>query len=190
VEDHESLETGTVVSKLSDAVKAKVNNLLADGVVTTSVVVGSILLSGDQLLRVVQLSVGSGTDLVNHSRLKIEVHGSGHVLSSTSLREKGVEGVIATADGLIGRHLSIRLDSVLKAKQLPHSVSGLDTGLSDVKAKALSHCKVVGGKSAVIHLRELSIIYLDLPSLEGSIDLPSKPRFTSRERATLKTWFT
>jgi hypothetical protein len=58
VEDHESLKTGTVVGQLSHAVKHKVNNLLADGVVTTGIVIGSILLAGDQLLGVVQLSVG------------------------------------------------------------------------------------------------------------------------------------
>jgi len=143
VEDHKSLKTGTVISKLSDAVKAKVNNLLSDGVVTTGVIVGGILLSGDQLLRVVKLSVGSGTYFVNHSRLKIKVHGSGDVLSGTSLREKGIEGVITTTDGLVRRHLSIGLDSVLETKKLPGSVSGLDTGLSNVKAKALSHFEII-----------------------------------------------
>ena len=111
VEDHESLKTGTVISELSDAVKDKVNNLLSDGVVTTGVVIGGILLSRDELLGVIQLSVGSGTDLINHTRLKIEVHGTWHVLSSTSLGEEGVEGVIATTNGLVGRHLTIGLDS-------------------------------------------------------------------------------
>lgn len=33
----------------------------------------------------------------------------------TGLREEGVEGVIATADGLVRRHLTIGLDSVLEA---------------------------------------------------------------------------
>jgi hypothetical protein len=111
VEDHESLKTGTVISELSDAVKDKVNNLLSYGVVTTGVVIGGILLSRDELLGVIQLSVGSGTDLINHTRLKIEVHGTWHVLSSTSLGEEGVEGVIATTNGLVGRHLTIGLDS-------------------------------------------------------------------------------
>ena len=62
VEDHEALKTGTVVSKLADAVKDKVNNLLAHGVVATGVVVGGVLLAGDELLGVVQLTVGSGAD--------------------------------------------------------------------------------------------------------------------------------
>merc|ERR1719343_1606029 len=42
VEDEESLESGTVVGKLSDAVQDRVNNLLSNGVVTTGVVVGGI----------------------------------------------------------------------------------------------------------------------------------------------------
>jgi hypothetical protein len=107
--------------------------------VTTGVVVRGILLSRDKLLRVVKLSVGSGTNLINYSRLKIEVNSTGNVFSGTSLGEKGVEGVITTTNGLIGRHLTIRLDSVLKAKKLPCSVTDLATSLSKVKAKALSH---------------------------------------------------
>ena len=63
VEDHETLKAGAVVSKLADAVKDKINDLLAHGVVTTGVVVGGVFLAGDQLLGVVQLTVGAGTDL-------------------------------------------------------------------------------------------------------------------------------
>merc|ERR1719274_477302 len=109
VEDHEALKTGTVVSKLSDAVKDKINNLLANGVVTTGIVVGGILLAGDQLLGVEQLAVGAGADLVDDGGLQVDKDGTGDVLASTSLREEGVERVIATADGLVRRHLAIRL---------------------------------------------------------------------------------
>merc|ERR1719311_570337 len=80
VEDHEALKTSALVSELADAVKDEVNDLLSDGVVTTGVVVGSVLLTGDQLLRVVELTVGTGTDLVTHSGLKIDEHATGHVL--------------------------------------------------------------------------------------------------------------
>ena len=64
VEDEEALKTGALVSQFPDSVQDKVNNLLANGVVTTSVVVGSILFAGDQLLGVEQLTVGSGADLI------------------------------------------------------------------------------------------------------------------------------
>jgi hypothetical protein len=113
VENHETLKTSAVICKLSDTVKAKVNNLLTNGVVTTGVVVGGIFLSGDELLRMVKLSVGTSADLINHTRLKIKVHSTWYVFASTCLRKKGVEGVIATTDSLVGRHLTIGLDSVL-----------------------------------------------------------------------------
>ena len=64
MEEEESLETSALVSQLPCAVKDKVDDLFADGVVSTSVVVGSIFLAGDQLLGVEQLAVGASADLV------------------------------------------------------------------------------------------------------------------------------
>jgi len=139
VEDHESLKTSAVISELADAIKDKVNNLLADGVVTTGVVVGGVLLAGDDLLGMVQLTVGASADLVAHTGLKIDEHGTGDVLASASLGEEGVERIITASNGLVGGHLAVRLDAVLEAVKLPAGVSGLDTALSDVDRKALSH---------------------------------------------------
>jgi len=113
VEAKESLESGTVVGQLTDSVKDKVDNLLTDGVMSTGVVIGGIFLSGDDLLRVVKLSVGTRSDFVTDGWLKIDVDGSWDVLSGTSFREKGVEGIVSTSDSLVGWHLTIRLDSVL-----------------------------------------------------------------------------
>ena len=137
--DAACLQPGALVGQFADAVEHEVDDLLADGVVTTGIVVGSILLAGDDLLRVVQLAVSAGSDLVTHSGLKIDVHGTRNVLSSTSLREEGIERVIATADSLVGRHLTVRLDAVLQAVQLPTSISGLDTGLTNMNRKAFTH---------------------------------------------------
>ena len=115
----EALKTCAVVSKLADAVKNQVHNFLADGVVTTGVVVGSIFLACDQLLGVVQLTVGASADLVDHRRFQVDVHGTRHVLASTSLGEEGVESIVATTDGLVGRHLAVRLDTMFQAEQFP-----------------------------------------------------------------------
>ena len=52
MEDQESLETGALIGEFPDPVEDKVDNFLADGVVTSCVVVGSILLAGNQLLGV------------------------------------------------------------------------------------------------------------------------------------------
>ena len=119
VVDEEALETSAVVRELADAVEDQVHDLLADGVVTTGVVVGGVLLAGDELLRVVQLAVGASADLVDHGGLEVNVDGARHVLAGAGLREEGVEGVVATTDGLVRGHLAVRLDAVLEAEELP-----------------------------------------------------------------------
>jgi len=145
VEDEETLETSALIGELSDSVEAEINDLLTNGVVTTSEVVGGIFLTGDQLLGMEELSVGTGADFVNDGGLEIEEHGAGDVLTSTSLGEEGVESIIATTDSLIGGHLTVRLDSVLEAEKLPAGVTDLDTGLTDVDGNDFSHlvgCKL------------------------------------------------
>jgi len=139
VVDQEALETGTVVGKLSETIQAQVDDLLTDGVVTTGEVVRGILLTRDQLFRVEELTVGTGSDLIDNGGLQIDEDGTGNVLSGTSFGEKGVESVIATTDGLVGRHLPIRLDTVFQTEQLPACVTDLDTGLTDVDADGFSH---------------------------------------------------
>jgi hypothetical protein len=130
MEDHESLQTSAVVGKLADAVQYEVHDLLADSIVATGVVVGSILLTRDDLLRMVQLTISSSADLIAHSRLKIDKDTTRNVLTSTGLREERVEGVITTTDGLVGRHLTIRLNTVLEAVQLPATITSLHTSLT------------------------------------------------------------
>ena len=50
--------------QFASPVQHQVNDLLADGVVATGVVVGSVLLPSDQLLRVEELAVGSCAHLI------------------------------------------------------------------------------------------------------------------------------
>ena len=139
VENHETLETSTVVSELSDTVEAKVNDFLTNGVVASGEVVGSIFLTGDQLLGVEQLAVGSGSDFIDHSGFKIEEHAAGHVLAGTSFGEESVESIITSTDSLIGRHLTIGLDTVFEAEELPAGVTDLDTSLTNVNVDNFSH---------------------------------------------------
>lgn len=67
----------------------------------------------------VQLTVSASADLVHHGGLEIDHDAAGHMLASTSLGEEGVEGIITATDGLIGGHLTIRLDTMLQAE--PHN---------------------------------------------------------------------
>jgi len=132
VEDEETLETSALIGELSDSVEAEIDDLTSDGVVTSGEVVGGILLSGDELLGVEELSVGSGSHLIDNGGLEIEEDSAGDVLAGTSLGEEGVESIVATTDGLVGRHLTVWLDTVLEAEELPAGVTDLDTSLSDV----------------------------------------------------------
>ena len=132
VEHKESLESSALVGKLSDSVEAEIDDLLTNGVVSSGEVVGGILLSGDELLWVEELSVGSGSDLIDNGWLEIEEDASWDVLSSSGLGEEGVESIITTTDGFVGWHLTIWLDTVLEAEELPAGVTDLDTSLSDV----------------------------------------------------------
>jgi len=139
VEDEETLETSALIGKLSDSVEAEINDFLTNGVMSSGEVVGSIFFTGDELLWMEELSVGSGSDLIDNGWLEIEEDSSWDVLTGTSLGEEGVESVITTTDGFVGWHLTVRLDSVLEAEKLPAGVTDLDTALTDVDGNNFSH---------------------------------------------------
>ena len=79
-----------------------------------------------------QLSVCSGSDFIDDSWFKVKEDSSWYMLASTCLGEESVEGIITTSDGFVGWHLTIWLDTVLEAEELPAGVTNLDTGLTDV----------------------------------------------------------
>ena len=147
------MEARAGVDKLPDPVEHQVDDLLADGVVTPSIVVGGVLLACHQLLRVEELAVRSSSDFVDHRWLEVNEDSPRDVLASswkissnawnisgkpTSLREEGVEGVVSTTDSLIGGHLAIGLDSMFEAVELPAGVAHLATCLTHVHADTLT----------------------------------------------------
>ena len=139
VEDEETLETSALIGELSDSVEAEINDFFTNGVMSSGEVVGSVFFTGDELLWMEELSVGSGSDLIDDGWLEIEEDGSWDVFTSTSLGEEGVEGIVTTTDRFIGWHLTIWLNSVLEAEELPTGVTDLDTGLTDVNGNDFSH---------------------------------------------------
>jgi hypothetical protein len=58
MEDKETSEASALVRQLSDVVQNQLHNFLADSVVTSDIVVSSIFLPSDKLLRVEQLAAG------------------------------------------------------------------------------------------------------------------------------------
>lgn len=81
MEDQETLETRAVVGNAADLVHDLINQLLANSVVTTSVVVRGILLSSNHQLGVEQAAVGAGADLIDDVGLEIAVDGTGNIFS-------------------------------------------------------------------------------------------------------------
>ena len=140
LEDKETLETSALIGELSDSIEAEIDDLFTDGIMSSGEVVGSIFFTGDELLWMEELSVGSGSDLIDNGWLEIEEDGSWDVFTSTSLGEEGVEGIVTTTDRFIRWHLTVRLDSVLEAEKFPAGVTDLDTGLTDVDRNDFSHC--------------------------------------------------
>ena len=74
-----NLEAGALVCHPPDPIHRHLDLLLPDGVVTSCIVVGDILLAGDQLLGVEQLAIGSSPNLIYkilrvHSRLSVDPH--------------------------------------------------------------------------------------------------------------------
>ena len=58
------------------------------------------------------------------------------MFASSSLTEESVEGVVSSSDGLVAGHLTVRLDAVLQAVQLPAGIAHLDTGLTNMDRDA------------------------------------------------------
>jgi hypothetical protein len=73
------------------------------------------------------------------------------VLPSARLTEESVESVVTATDGLVARHLPIRLDSMLEAEELPACIANLDAGLSNVDAKGFAHGSwLEGGRGGLL----------------------------------------
>ncbi len=76
--------------------------------------------------------------LTNYSGLQVYKYSPGDVFASACLTEKCVEGVIASSNGLVTRHLAIRLDAMFQTVQLPACIANLDTSLSQMDRNTLT----------------------------------------------------
>jgi hypothetical protein len=83
------------------------------------------------LLGVEQVLVLSGSHLIDHIGLEIDVDGSGHVLAGASLGEEGGESLLPGSRLSVGVEVSIGLDTVFQAVKFPARVTNLATGLTD-----------------------------------------------------------
>jgi hypothetical protein len=141
VEDKEALEGVAVVSHTANAVHDIVDHLLANGVVATSIVIGSIFLAADQQLGVEELAVTTSSDLVNGRGVEIDKDGARNMLAAARLGEEGLEGASLTNIASIGVGTTIGAEAVLEEVELPSRVTELGTSLAQVEVKNLAlHC--------------------------------------------------
>ena len=85
-----------------------------------------------EIVLIIALSYGLTAELyglTDYSGLQVDEDAARHVLAGPSLAEEGVEGVIPASDGLVAGHLTVGLDAVLQAVQLPAGVAHLHAGL-------------------------------------------------------------
>lgn len=84
MEKQEPLKTCALVSQSLNSVQNKVNNLLANGVVTTGIVSGSIFIDCDELLRVEELAASSA-NFISNCGFQVYEHCPGHLLANNGL---------------------------------------------------------------------------------------------------------
>jgi len=139
VEDEEALKAVAVFGKFPDFIQDGIDMFLAYSVVAAGVVVGSILLAGDELIRMEELGIFANFDVIYDGGLQIEVDATRHVFAASCLAEEGVEG-----KGLVGvlsgfREGSVGVDTVLEAVEFPAGGTDLNTSLANMERDNFTH---------------------------------------------------
>jgi hypothetical protein len=75
-----------------------------------------------------ELAVRAGAHLVDTRWLEVDKNATRDVLAGARFGKKCIECVVTTSDRLVGRHLPVRLNAMLKAVQFPACVAHLTKG--------------------------------------------------------------
>jgi hypothetical protein len=75
----------------TNLIQSTIQNLFADSVMSTGIVVGGILLTADQEFGMEELAVVTGTDFVDGRRIEIDKDGTGHIFTTACLCEDSIE---------------------------------------------------------------------------------------------------
>jgi len=124
----EPLKRITIVCQLSDPIQSQLDEVFSNRVIASREVIRSVLLAWNHLRRVEQFTICSGSHLVDHSWLQIEVNWSGHIPSCLSLWEESAKSLVVGRDG----HYSVCWYSMLKTEEFPAGISKLYSSLPDV----------------------------------------------------------
>jgi len=86
-----------------------------------------------------QLTISTGTNFVNHGWFQINEDAARNVFTSAGFRKKGVERIVATANGFIRGHLAVRLNAVFQAVKFPARIPDLNAGLANMDRNYFTH---------------------------------------------------
>ena len=119
-----SIQTNRVGSTyLADTIKAQIDDLFSNGIMTPGVVICSIFFTSDELFRMEQVVICSGSDFINNSWFQVDKDSTWNMFPSSSFGKECIKRVISRSDRRIIGHVTIGLDAVFKAIQLPAGVS-------------------------------------------------------------------
>ncbi len=79
-----------------------------------------------------ELTIFSGSNLIHYGGLEVNENGSRHMFPRPSLVEEGSVGGVITYLAVDGRDLTVGLNPVLKAVELPARGSHLNPGLPNM----------------------------------------------------------
>jgi hypothetical protein len=113
VEDQETLQGRAVVCDATNFVQDIINQLFANGVVTSSVVVCGILLATNQEFGVEELSVWTGSNFVDWGGVEIDENGTRNMFVVAGLGEEGLKRT-RIADVGVRVRSTISLQTVLE----------------------------------------------------------------------------
>ena len=98
----------------TNLIQSTIQDLLTNGVVTSGVVVGGILLTTDQQLGVEELTVVTSSDLIDWGRVQINEDGTRDVFAAASLGEDSVEFARGVESARVGIWATILQQTVLE----------------------------------------------------------------------------
>jgi hypothetical protein len=79
---NESLKTSALISSKSDPIKQQVNDLVTKLIVAPGKHIGRVFLAADQVLWVEEFLVSAVSNLIDASRLQVDLYGTGDVFAS------------------------------------------------------------------------------------------------------------
>lgn len=137
--DTDTLQAITILSLLTNDVKNRIDQLGSFGVMALGPIVSGTGLAKNEIIGAKDLTVGTGSDTVHSTGLKIHENSPGNVSTARSLIVIDIDPLQLKIGGRIAVVLSGGVDAVLIADDFPELGSDLVAALATLNVKNLSH---------------------------------------------------